>query len=170
MRRSRWRRAMTLRFLAAFIPTILLAIPTLAAELRLTIEGVRSDKGEILIGLYDSADGFKSAIANVARRGLVPDSGRLIGTAIRAQPGTQSTVFTQLPPARYAIIVIHDENDTGRLDEDSMGVPTEGYGFGNDAQGFFGAPSFDAAAITIGDADVSTSVTLNYPRAPSTKR
>src|SRR5690349_1221481 len=131
-----------------------LTLPALAAELRLTIENVRSDGGELLIALYDNADGFKSAIANAATRGLMPDSGRLIGTSIRAQRGTQSTVFTQLPPGRYAAIVIHDENDNGRLDKNGMGVPTEGYGFGNDAQGFLSATSFEAAAIAIGDADV----------------
>lgn len=124
---------------------------------------MRSDSGEILIALYDNADGIRSAIANAAKRGLLPDSGRLIGTAIRAKRGTQSTVFTQLPPGRYAMIVIHDENDDGRLDRQ-----TEGYGFGNDARGFLSAPSFDAAAITIGNADVSTSITLIYPRSPYT--
>ena len=168
MQRLQWPRAMTLRFfLGALIPTILLAVPTLAAELRLTIKGVRSDKGELLIALYDNADGFKSAIANAATRGLLPDSGRLIGTAIRAQRGTQSTVFTQLPPGRYAIIVIHDENDNGRIDKNAWGVPTEGYGFGNNAQEFLSAPAFDAAVVAIRDADVSTSITLDYPRARS---
>jgi len=167
VRRSRRRRAMTLRILSALIPTILLAVPTHAAELRLTIKGVRSDRGEILIALYDNADGFKSAIANASTRGLMPDAGRLIGTAIRAQLGTQSTVFTQLPPGRYAIILIHVANDNGRMDENGMGAPTEGYGFGNDARGFLSAPAFDAAAITIGDADVSASITLQYPRIPS---
>jgi len=170
MQRLQWRGAVTLSFfLGAFIPTILLAVPTLAAELRLTIKGVCSDKGELLIALYDNADGFKSAIAHANTRGLLPDSGRLIGTAIRAQRGAQSTVFTQLPPGRYAIIVIHDENDNGRLDKNAWGVPIEGYGFGNNAQGFLGAPSFGAAAVTIGDANVSTSITLNYPSAHSAR-
>ena len=166
MRRSRWCRAMTFRMISALIPSILGAVPTLAAELRLTIAGVRSDKGEILVALYDNADGFKSALARAGTGGLMPHSGRLIGTAIRAQPGTQSTIFTQLPPGRYAIIVMHDENDNGNLDKDGMGVPTEGYGFGNNAQGFLNLPTFDAAAITIAEANISTSIALNYPRVP----
>ena len=162
MRRSRLCRAISLRMISALIPSILVAVPTLAAELRLTIAGVHSDKGEILIGLYDNADGFKYAIARAGTGGLLPDKGRLIGTAIRALGGTQSTVFTQLPPGRYAIIVIHDENDNGRIDENFIGVPTEGYGFGNNAQGVLSAPAFDAAAITIGKANVSTTITLHY--------
>lgn len=157
------------RLLVALILTRLLADPALAAELRLTIKGVQSDNGEILIGLYNNPEGYVSALANAATRGLMPDSGRLIGTSIRAKVGSQSTVFTQLPPGRYAVVVIHDENDNGRLDENAMGVPTEGYGFSNDAKGFLSAPSFDAAALAIGDADISTSITLIYPKASSDK-
>jgi uncharacterized protein (DUF2141 family) len=151
------------RLLAAIILISQLALPAVAAELRLTIKDVRSDKGEILIALYDDPKGFADAIANASSRGLMPDSGRLIGTAIRAKSGTQSTIFTQLPPSRYAIMVFHDENDSGRLDKSFIGVPTEGYGFGNDARGLLGAPTFDAASITIGNTDVSASITLIYP-------
>ena len=166
MPKSQWGR-MTRGILGAIFLAVLSANPTLAAELRITVQGVRSDAGEILIGLYDNADGFKNAIANAAKRGLLPDSSRLIGTAIRAKRGVVSTVFTQLPKGRYAIIVIHDENDNGRLDENSFGVPTEGYGFGNDAQGLLSAPSFDAAAVTVADTDISASIKLIYPGAPS---
>jgi uncharacterized protein (DUF2141 family) len=167
MQKGRWSRALSHWVSGTVLATNLLTVPAIAAELRLTVRGIRSDDGEILIALYDSAGGFKSAIANAATRGLMPDSGRLIGTAIRAKRGTQSTVFTQLPPGRYAIIVIHDENDNGRLDENALGVPREGYGFGNDAQGFLGAASFDAASIAVGDTDVSTSIALIYPGTPS---
>jgi hypothetical protein len=70
---------------------------------------------------------------------------------------------------RYAVIVFHDENDNGLLDENAMGVPVEGYGFSNDAQGFLSAPSFNAAAITLPPSDeiIDASISLIYPRAPS---
>src|ERR1700736_4840405 len=157
------------KFSIGLILAVLSAASAQAAELRLTINGVRSDAGELLVGLYDNSDGFASAIANATKNGLMADSGRLIGMSIRAITGSQSTVFTQLPPGRYAAIVIHDENDNGRLDTNVWGVPTEGYGFSNDAQGFLSAPSFAAAAVTIGDADVSTAISLIYPIAPSTE-
>jgi uncharacterized protein (DUF2141 family) len=155
------------KHLSGLVLTVLLAVPAQAAELRLTIKGVRSDAGELLIGLYANPDGFASAVANASKSGLAPDKGRLVGLSIRANAGAQSTVFTQLAPGRYAAVVIHDENDDGRLDANELGVPTEGYGFSNDAQGFLSAPSFDAAAIAIGDGDVSTAISLIYPRASS---
>ena len=66
-------------------------------------------------------------------------------------------------------MIIHDENDNGRLDENPFGMPTEGHGFSNNAEGFLslGAPSFAAAAIIVARADVRASVTLRYPGGPS---
>jgi uncharacterized protein (DUF2141 family) len=136
--------------------------------LRVTIVGVRSDSGTIMIGLYDTSDGFLAAIKHSTEIGLLNDKGRVVGAALRAATGSQSIVFTQLNPGRYAVIVFHDENDNGRLDENSWGVPTEGYGFSNNAEGFLGSPSFDAAGVALGGADDDIAISLIYPRPPST--
>lgn len=146
------------------IVSAILATPVArASELRVTITDVRSDSGELLIGLYETADGFLAAIANAETSGIMADRNRLIGVAMRARHGPQQAVFARLPPGRYAVIVVHDENDNGRLDANVLGVPTEGYGFSNDARGFLSAPSFEAAAITIGNADASIAISLTYP-------
>jgi uncharacterized protein (DUF2141 family) len=131
-----------------------------------TIDHVRSGSGTIMIGLYDSSDGFLAAIKHSTEVGLLNDKGRVVGAALRAVAGSQSVIFTQLDPGRYAVIVFHDENDNGRLDENSWGVPTEGYGFSNDAEGFLGSPSFDAAGVTLDRADKSIAISLIYPRPP----
>jgi uncharacterized protein (DUF2141 family) len=145
----------------------LLTAPAQATELRLTVTGVRSDGGELLIGLYDNPEGYAHAIANASQGGLMPDPGRLVGVSIRAKRGSETTVFAQLPPGRYAAIVIHDENDDGHLNVNAIGVPTEGYCFSNNARGFLGAPSFEAATFAVGTVDMSTAVTLVYPFIPS---
>ena len=92
----------------------------------------------------------------------------MVGAALRAAAGSQSIVFTQLVPGRYAVIVFHDENDNGRPDENAWGVPTEGYGFSNNAEGFLGSPSFDAASVTLDGADDGIAISLIYPRLGST--
>jgi uncharacterized protein (DUF2141 family) len=135
-----------------------------ASALRVVIDGVRSDSGTVMVGLYDSTDGFVAAIKHSTEAGLLNDKGRRVGMALRAATGVQSIVFTELPPRRYAVIVFHDENDNGRLDENGWGVPMEGYGFSNDAQGFLGAPSFDAAAVTLEGRDRSIAISLIYPK------
>jgi len=144
----------------------LVMLPAFAArssELRVTVTGVRSDTGELLIGLYENARGFEGAIATAEESGLMADRNRLVGVAMRAQSGSQQAVFAQLRPGQYAVIVIHDENDNGRLDANAMGVPIEGYGFSNNVHGFLSAPSFAAAAVTIGNADQSIAISLTYP-------
>jgi uncharacterized protein (DUF2141 family) len=142
---------------------MLAPVASRAGELRVTVTNVRSDTGELLIGLYESEAGFDAAIANATKTGLMADRNRLIGVAMRARAGAQQAVFTQLPPGRYAVIVIHDENDNGRLDTNALGAPAEGYGFSNDAHGFMSAPAFDAAALTIADSDRSVAIALTYP-------
>ncbi len=144
--------------------------PAHAASLTVTILGLHSDAGELLIGVYENAAGFASAIAGSSTvSALLPQKWRIAGASLRAKTGSQSITFRQLPPGRYAIIAFHDENDNGLLDANALGVPMEGYGFSNNAQGFLSAPSFNAAAVTLKDPDESmtTSISLIYPRARS---
>jgi uncharacterized protein (DUF2141 family) len=50
--------------------------------------------------------------------------------------------IVNLPPGKYAIRYFHDENINGNLDTNKMGIPTEGYGFSNNAYGLFGPKPF----------------------------
>ncbi|HEX7967688.1 MAG TPA: DUF2141 domain-containing protein [Stellaceae bacterium] len=152
------------RVLGALLLLPLLGLPAQAGDLKVTVEGVRSNSGTIMIGLYDGAEGFNIAIKHSTEAGLLNDKGRLVGVAIRAATGAESIIFTRLSPGRYAVIVFHDENDNGRLDENPWGVPIEGYGFSNDAQGLLAAPSFDSAGVTLDGADEAISISLIYPK------
>jgi uncharacterized protein (DUF2141 family) len=157
-------RACALRVLAVVVPLLVLGLPAWAGDLKVTVTGIRSASGSVMIGLYDSAEGFGVAIKHATEAGLLTDRGRLVGAALRAAPGAQSIIFTQLPPGRYAVIAFHDENDNGRLDESTWGVPTEGYGFSNDAQGFLAAPSFKAAGLTLDAGNRAITISLIYPK------
>jgi uncharacterized protein (DUF2141 family) len=57
--------------------------------------------------------------------------------------------FKDLASGDYAVAVYHDANGNGRLDRNRMGMPVEMSGFSNDAQGFMGPPSFDAARLAL---------------------
>jgi uncharacterized protein (DUF2141 family) len=157
-------RACALRVVAVVLSLLVLGPPAWAGDLTVTVTGIRSASGSVMIGLYDSAEGFGVAIKHATEAGLLTDRGRLVGAALRAALGAQSIIFTQLPPGRYAVIAFHDENDNGRLDESPWGVPTEGYGFSNDAQGFLAAPSFAAAGLTLDAGDRAITISLIYPK------
>lgn len=45
-----------------------------------------------------------------------------------------------LPSGRYAIAAFHDQNGNGKIDKNWVGVPTEPYGFSNNARGTVSEP------------------------------
>jgi uncharacterized protein (DUF2141 family) len=51
-------------------------------------------------------------------------------------------VVNNLKPGKYAFKYFHDENKNENLDCNWLGIPTEGFGFSNNAKGTFGPPSF----------------------------
>jgi uncharacterized protein (DUF2141 family) len=149
--------------LTATVCLLLFALPSAAGELRITVKGINSPDGVILIGLYDNAESFKRAIELSDKEGFLNDPNRVAGAALRANIALKGAVlFSNLEPSRYAIIVFHDENSNGRLDKTFWGVPTEPYGFSNDARGVLDAPKFDDAAITLDGSDKAVVITLIF--------
>ncbi|HSJ78593.1 MAG TPA: DUF2141 domain-containing protein [Erythrobacter sp.] len=70
--------------------------------------------------------------------------------------------FTGVTPGRYAIALLHDENDNGKADRALGMMPKEGYGFSRDAKVRMGPPKFEEAAIDIGTSPVSQSIRMRY--------
>jgi uncharacterized protein (DUF2141 family) len=79
---------------------------------------------------------------------------------VRATVGNIVVTFHNLPPGRYAVSAFHDENDNGRLDTDTVGFPTEGIGFSNEARGL--PPDFAKAAVDLAEQSKSMTVKLAY--------
>ncbi len=52
-------------------------------------------------------------------------------------------IIQNLKPGKYAFKYFHDENRNSNLDVNWLGIPTEGYGFSNNASGTFGPPAFE---------------------------
>ena len=127
-----------------------------AADLTVRIEGVRSADGDIRVALHRRADGVD-----------FPDSAGILKAAMRPAGKAGDLVFEGLPPGEYAVAAFHDEDRDGDLNTNLLGMPTEGYGFSNEARGTFGPPGFDAAAFTIraGEERPAVTVKLGYPES-----
>jgi len=50
----------------------------------------------------------------------------------------------------------------GKLDTNRLEIPTEGYGFSNDATALLGAPSFSAAGFLYNGQDMALTVSVHY--------
>ncbi len=129
------------RTLAAAGLAGLVAVQTPAADLTVEIRGIRSGAGSVFLAVHGP------------RSKATFPSGDAVASAHRelAGAGTLRFVIRDLAPGRYALTAFHDENGNGDLDTGLFGIPTEGYGFGNDAKATFGPPDFDAAAVNVGD-------------------
>ena len=113
-----------------------------AAELTVAVTGVNSGKGRVYVALHRAATGVK-----------FPDmKGAVAGAWRKANKGGFSVTFAGLAPGRYAVNGFHDANRNGDLDTNLLGIPTEGYGFGNGATGHFGPASFDASSVALKEA------------------
>lgn len=139
--------------LAASIVCLSLLAPAaaVAGDLKVTVTGISSAQGEVLGALYDSEANFLKPPAAKAKFKL------------KAQAGQLTYVIHNLGAGRYAMTAFHDANDNGKLDRNGYGVPTEGYGFSNDAQGSGGPPKFGQAAFDFDGKARSITVALDYP-------
>jgi len=120
-----------------------------AADLTVTVSGVRDDKAAVRIVLYADADTFRHE--QEARQVL----------SVPAAPGTVRGVFHDLPPGRYAVLAYHDENGNGKLDMIMGMFPDEGWGLSNDPT-VIGPPRFEASAFEVAEAGTAITVPLHY--------
>jgi len=127
--------------------------PTLnAGDLVIELKGIRSDEGRAYVAVHQKSPHieFPDTNGSIARLDLV------------AREGTVTVVLKDMPQGDYAVSAFHDENANGELDQNILGIPTEGYAFSNDASGFLGPPSFDDAAVTVGKDSVTATAHLVY--------
>ncbi len=107
----------------------------LIGELAVEVEGFTTNIGKLRLVLDNSPE-------NYLKQGI------LIGEAI-IRDGKSFYHFKGLPYGEYAVRIFHDENENGELDANVLGIPTEAYGFSNNARRKFGAPSFDESKFKI---------------------
>ena len=115
------------------------------------LRGLRDSRGSVRCALFASADGFPTNADKA-----------VAGAASRVGRHRAACVFTDIAPGTYAIAVLHDENNNGRMDYNFLGIPKEGYGFSNDASVLLGPPSFKAASFPHAAGVTVVSVPIHY--------
>ena len=70
--------------------------------------------------------------------------------------------FNDLDAGEYGIRYFHDENDNGELETNLFGLPTEGYGYSNNAKANFGPVDFTTMRFSIADVAVKNNSTVTY--------
>lgn len=117
-----------------------------AADLTVRIQGIDEPAGMLYWSVFDSAAEFDG------------DGRAVFAAQSRVSTKEISATIHALPPGRYAVKLFHDANMNGELDRNMVGLPTEGYGFSNNA-GNRGPARFEDAAVTVdGDSSINIEV------------
>lgn len=156
--RTQIRVPMGVRCAAWFAVLLFANLPVLASAqpscpgIHVKILNIRNSTGTVACALFDSPKGFPKEYLRFATNIMI----------IKIRKSQARCDFEDIPPGRYAMAVVHDENMNGKLDTNWLGVPTEGYGFSNNAKALLSAPSFSAASFRYDGRNINMTMKLNY--------
>jgi uncharacterized protein (DUF2141 family) len=116
------------------------SISTIFAQsntITLQIEGVYPAKGNLMIAAFNNSQDFK-AKQNPAFKDIskITDS-------------TTILTFKEITSGKYAFAIFHDLNSNQQLDVNTIGIPSEGYGFSGDFNTVFKKPKYKDCSLNI---------------------
>ena len=121
------------------------------SAIRVHIEGLHSDRGQVVCALFAAADDFPKRIDRAFARTTAP-----------IMSGHATCEFPRVPAGAYAVSVFHDENLNGRLDTNWLGIPREGVGASNNPKPRMGPPRFAAAGFQHSAASTDLEIIMHY--------
>ena len=99
-----------------------------AQNLTIEVRDIEKVEGHLYVALCNSEEAFMKKPLTAFR--------------IDVKDTSLSIPCQGLPAGTYAISLFQDENGNGKLDSGAFGIPTEKFGFSNDAEGMMGPPSY----------------------------
>jgi uncharacterized protein (DUF2141 family) len=133
--------------IAMNLPVIAAAATAQPANLEVAFTGIETPKGNILMVLFDSEEGYNSEKA--VRAVVVP-----------ADKADVKTLIEGLSPGRYAVKSFHDIDGDNKMGSNPYGMPTEPFAFSNNARGQMGPASWTDAAFEVKAGTNTANITI----------
>jgi uncharacterized protein (DUF2141 family) len=115
------------------------------------VTDIRNAKGVVRACMTTDAKKFPRCQGNPEAHSMVAN----------AATGVTLT-FKGVKPGKYALALLHDENNNGKADRALGMMPKEGYGFSRDAPVRMGPPKFSEAAFDVGSEAQAMTVKMRY--------
>lgn len=119
--------------------------------LYIEIDNIKNAQGLMRINLFQTAKGFPGEYQQAA------------------EFKTKAAIFnmmkikwTGLARGEYAVSVVHDENENGKLDTNFFGIPSEGVGVSNNTFPTFSAPKFESAKFRVDSDSTHIIIKMKY--------
>jgi len=117
--------------------------------LTVKVTNVQADQGSIRMAVYNNEKTFPSETQSFCGAMTRPISGAL-----------PKLTCEKLPFGQYAVAVYHDLNNNGKMDKNTLGIPTEPYGFSNDVRVKWRHPKFADAVFVLSNAKQELTISL----------
>lgn len=121
--------------------------------LTVLITAARNAKGSMVVWLFKDAQGFPSDTSKIFRRQNI---------GINPKTKSAQVTFKDLPRGTFAVTVLHDENNNGKMDKNFFGMPKGGYGASNNPKKRMRAANFDEAKFPLNASDQTIKIALIY--------
>lgn len=108
---------------------------TSSTTLELDIANVKSEKGVIWIGIYESEERF-----------LDRDRARLVSVPVSGSRNMRIRI-PDVPVGEIAIAIFHDRNNNGELDRSLAGIPSEPFAFSGKVKSRWRLPKFEEVKV-----------------------
>ncbi|MDA3860946.1 MAG: DUF2141 domain-containing protein [Melioribacteraceae bacterium] len=116
-------------------------------KLIINFTGFDSDEGTVRVALSNSSENYSD-----------DKPFKRITSKIKGNIATVE--FNDLPFGEYAVSAFHDEDNDKELGTGMFGIPTEGYGFSNNARGSFGPAEYEDAKFIVKDITTTISIEI----------
>ena len=129
---------------ALFLSGILASLAQEKHTVTIDFKGMKSDKGNLYIALYNKPDDFLKK--------------PLKGTITKVVDKKATITLKDIPAGVYAVSAFHDVNENEKMDTNFFGIPKEPTGMSNDAVGFMGPPKYEDAKFNV---DKNLTISIN---------
>jgi uncharacterized protein (DUF2141 family) len=118
-------------------------------SLRVIITGFANDEGNCRFALDNTEYVYES------------EDSVFIGKVLPIINNTVVIKIDSLQYGYYAVKVFHDENRNEEIDTNFLGIPTEDYGYSNNASAWFGPPSWENARFLFDKKDMTLEISVD---------
>jgi len=119
------------------------------SNLLITIQGLKSQRGQVCLSLFANGRGFPNREADAVQ-----------ARCVKATITPLVVAFENLQPGSYAVAVFHDVNGSGKLHRSVLGIPTEEFGFSQNPRIVAGPPKFGDSAVFVAGSETDIQIQL----------
>lgn len=123
----------------------------LKGNLIVEADSLNNQKGEVCFKLFSGSRGFPNGNESAIKR-----------QCVKIASNSLIITLNNIPSGSYAVSVFHDLNGDRKLNRNSLGMPTEGYGFSNNPIVSRGVPDYGECVFLVAGSNTSIKINMKY--------